>query len=269
MYSQSVNFGTLSAYTKRFGSVATLKFLVSDWMRRDIEVFPVANGVRARFISNLDRFAFLHLAESWPKLETMARIVATVEQPIVFDVGANIGAFSYLCHAHCSAVELHAFEPSRMCQPYLSANIGAFAKIYPVACGDISGTNEFFEIPSALQASTFVLDPVSHVSQNRFFVPTVRLSDFVDKLDRSGRPLIIKIDVQGFEAEVIEGLGAHLQQVDALLLESSWLSLKSIQAAIQLADDGWDIQVVSRLSGGADLLLRNPRSRFSFPNSLP
>jgi hypothetical protein len=64
-------------------------------------------------------------------------------------------------------------------------------------------------------------------------VPVARLDELLDPAELAG-PCLMKIDVQGFEAEVLRGAAGLLPAVDDVLVECSFVELYEGQP---LADD--------------------------------
>ena len=55
--------------------------------------------------------------------------------PTVFDVGANVGAYSLAVLEHLPGVRLYAFELSQVAYASLTAALGERARAFPVALG--------------------------------------------------------------------------------------------------------------------------------------
>lgn len=109
---------------------------------------------------------------------------------VVFDVGANIGLTARIFARDGATV--HAFEPSPRALRMLGRNIAGWPNIivHPVAVAATSGTLNFHEHPSLDRSS---------VTESG--VPTKAID-----LDSLGIvPDLVKIDVEGFEADVLRG----------------------------------------------------------------
>lgn len=256
--SQAVTPGVLRGFVRVHGLGALLRFFASEWRQSDILVRPRFGGRRFEFASNLDQFAFYHLACSWPKLEALVAKLEQLENPIVLDVGANLGVFSFLCHHRCPSAEIHAFEPARPALAYLRRNVGDFAVIREAACGERDARVEFHEVPSGLPSSSLDPERIRHLAREVYPVEMIRLDGYLQGLKLEERPLVVKIDVQGAERRVLRGLGDQLDRVDLLLLESTWFDPDSLRAALELIERGWPWGIVNAVHTGADLWLRNP-----------
>ncbi|MGH7131746.1 MAG: FkbM family methyltransferase [Phycisphaerales bacterium] len=138
--------------------------------------------------------------------EFLQRILDTVRENDVFhDIGANIGLVSLLvARKHAGrALRAHAFEPEPRNADRVRANIranGLESQVFVEACGvgSSSGTLKLF-------LAGYIGDH-SMLDQNRkgeyVEVPVVTLDEFCKT---HPAPQSMKIDVEGFELEVMKG----------------------------------------------------------------
>ncbi|MHB8872438.1 MAG: FkbM family methyltransferase [Myxococcaceae bacterium] len=139
---------------------------------------------------------------------------------LFFDVGANVGSYTVLASGVVGA-RTCAFEPVPATVEHLRAN---------VAINRLESRVEVFQVgvgaePGELQF-TADLDCVNHVVPDQLVVsdrPTVRvpvqsLAAFSDRM-----PLLLKIDVEGYEPWVIQGAEPLLrdERLLALILETN------------------------------------------------
>ncbi len=138
------------------------------------------------------------------------------EQDLVGDIGANIGSYTVLSSAHCGARTIF-FEPVPISYKRLIRNVEA-NKIqdkvqgHNAAVGSKPGTLRF----------TQTSDMMNHVAlegeTNTIDVPVVTL----DGVLAGGEcPFLLKIDVEGFETEVINGATTTLArpELKAIIME--------------------------------------------------
>lgn len=150
------------------------------------------------------------------EFEDMAFLLHFLRRDDLFaDVGANIGSYTVLASGVCRARSV-AFEPDPDTFKALLRNVSLNGLGELVACrecalGSERGTAEF----------TVGLDTVNHVSQGSGS-PTRRV--ILNTLDHSIRgkaPDLVKLDVEGFEGEVLRGAARILEdtQVKAIIIE--------------------------------------------------
>jgi FkbM family methyltransferase len=133
------------------------------------------------------------------------------EKSLVFDVGANVGKKTELYLA-CGA-KVICFEPQPNCVNELFNNFGKNANVCIEHCGlaDKAGT---LELKVCDQVSTLSTFNKKCTSEGRFAehnytwsravqVPVCTLDEMIKKY---GVPQFCKIDVEGFEYEVLKGL---------------------------------------------------------------
>jgi FkbM family methyltransferase len=119
------------------------------------------------------------------------------------DIGANIGATARIFGR--TAKEIHAFEPSPRALRFLRANAGLATTVYPVALSDKEGTAHFAE-REWLDYSSFADEGIE--------VPVRTLDSF------NLNPDLIKIDVEGFEPEVLRGARETLKHRPFVFFEA-------------------------------------------------
>ncbi len=150
----------------------------------------------------------------------------------VIDVGAHKGEFSSAIRVLVPESRIYAFEPLPDCCSVLSRKLGSngHAKIFPVVVGRDSGTATLWR--SSYAKSSSVL-PMAKLHKDSFpwtaqteplTVPMKSLDEFNSEMKLEPK-VLLKIDVQGYEAEVLRGATALLQKTDYVLLEVSFRTL--------------------------------------------
>lgn len=167
------------------------------------------------------------------------------------DVGANIGYFSLLASKLVgNDGSVVAVEASPMIRPFLHQNLTHAAHdnvtVLPIAVGATTGTVEF---ASFEQCST-----VGHVFADETpgdaLVDEVDL-DTIDGLISTGRcpaPSLIKIDVEGYELEVLEGCAHVLDTGRPQLIVEVWPQTAEAVHAL-MADANYDAITLNGRSG--------------------
>ena len=152
----------------------------------------------------------------------------------VFDVGANTGQFALAVRHYFPAAYIHAFEPvpgafERLARVSRGDNR---IRLYPLALGRRAQRMQFFANRFSQISSALPIDPANnHPNYNASAASPIEVS--VARLDEVqlerpvGRPALLKLDVQGFEAEVLAGAQGMLAAIDYILLEVPFVRLYS------------------------------------------
>ncbi|TSD65863.1 FkbM family methyltransferase [Inquilinus sp. KBS0705] len=139
-------------------------------------------------------------------------------EDIFFDVGANVGSYSLLASGICKATTI-ALEPSTIASSVLQKNVAlnkldSKVSVIAAAAGAYSSVSAF----------TKNEDTTNHMLTNEELkhgdVETVNVIT-IDSLSFEQKPSLIKIDVEGFETEVIKGMADTLKQITlkAIIIE--------------------------------------------------
>src|SRR5262249_51382931 len=143
---------------------------------------------------------------------------------LFFDVGANVGSYTILASGVCKA-RTWAFEPDPLTVGALERNIAINTiqnrvTVYQIALG---ATN--VEIPFTIGRDT--MNKVADVRDSN--VRIVRQLP-LDALAGTSTPAMIKMDVEGYEPEVIKGAGRLLSNRQLKVIESESVSPEMEQA---------------------------------------
>ena len=159
-----------------------------------------------------------HVYVGLQEFEDMAFVVHALRPGDWFaDIGANIGAYTVLASAVAGAHTL-SFEPGEAARGWLERNIalnriGARVEVRPEAVGAAPGAVEFtvdFDTTNAVVAPGAKLPAGSRCV-------SVSMTTLDDEC-RERCPTVIKIDVEGFETEVIAGAEMQLARPELLAL---------------------------------------------------
>ena len=124
---------------------------------------------------------------------------------VFFDIGSHWGLYALLAHQSGLFEKIAAFEPDPISFGQLQANIflnEAHAAIESVPLAVTNSAREFALVPGAShnRGATKVIEPDDAYPATCHGVALDARYDFADKL------LVVKIDVEGHELDVIEGM---------------------------------------------------------------
>ena len=150
----------------------------------------------------------------------------------ILDIGANTGQFAELIRQVCPGARIISFEPILECFEVLKEN----RKITPpfeainTALGNESGTaiihrNNFSPSSSLLTMRDLHIEELPATRNSMPETISIQKLDELAAALSIESPLLVKIDVQGFEEQVILGGQAVLKDAVAIVLEVSACSL--------------------------------------------
>jgi FkbM family methyltransferase len=142
----------------------------------------------------------------------------TLAEPTVIDAGANIGLASYYARRNCNAGRLICIEPHPETFAVLTRNMvnPKFdgVELHQAALAPQEGEATLFFEPDAPLASS--MDPRS---QNGDLSKTQVRCMTLEPLLKEGPVGLLKIDIEGAEADVLEAVAGQLGQVENIFVE--------------------------------------------------
>jgi FkbM family methyltransferase len=150
----------------------------------------------------------------------------------IIDIGANTGEFAIEISTILPEAKLISFEPILECFEELKENLSFHKnfKAYHMALGEEASENEIFKnefTPSSslLEMANLHKDEFTHTANSvKEKIVIKRLSDVLKSSDIQ-IPLLIKIDVQGYEGKVIDGGEDIIKSADVIICELSFEKL--------------------------------------------
>jgi FkbM family methyltransferase len=165
-------------------------------------------------------------------------------EPLVLDVGANSGTSLAEFKAWWPAATVHSFEPQQECWPELDEQLKKYKTtvvINQCAVGNVASNNAIFythQINSGVSGFNKINiqsrdsiylnelnanspETISEYKQSlnhERAVQVIRLDEYLLE-QKIAHVDLLKIDTQGFEPQVLEGLGDRLKDVDVVITE--------------------------------------------------
>ena len=162
----------------------------------------------------------------WEGASLRLWVRAARQARVVLDVGANSGLFALTAQAVAPRARVAAFEPVERVRRKLQDNValnGFGVRVLPMALSSRDGTATMLDTGEEHELSA-TLDPAGTVLGDRargattVSVPVARLDSLV-AAGTVAPPDLIKIDVEGHEADVLLGMPEQLARRPALLIE--------------------------------------------------
>lgn len=132
------------------------------------------------------------------------------DNDIVYDIGANVGAYCVSIGNKFPSIKIYAFEPiplnASMIRTSLCFNRIRNVEVIQSCVSDVSGTVSFSLAEDSAYSS--MIDTKRKNEIEKISVRATSLNDFIKK-NKTLKPTIIKIDVEGAEMKVLKG-GSNL-----------------------------------------------------------
>lgn len=171
---------------------------------------------------------------TWPKFSASSYTLVSdlkkqgIAPHTVVDVGANVGQFAVSAGMQFPDAIIHCFEPIPECAGELRKNTAGLSEvtIYNAAVGSANGTlsfnvNSHSHSSSALELASSHKEAFPAAEVERMISVPVTTLDSALQDSELRSPCLIKLDVQGFEADVIAGAEEVLSKSDFVVMEAS------------------------------------------------
>jgi FkbM family methyltransferase len=181
----------------------------------------------------------------------------------LLDIGSNTGHFALAFNSIFPKVKIYSFEPIPECFRILEKSIENIQnmKAFNLGLGNQAGNLNFEQSKNSLSSSFRKMTNVHKLafpdtSENETISVTIEKLDTIQREIDIIDPLLIKIDVQGFEDQVLEGGQRTIQRAKMVIIETSFIRLYEAQP---LFDDVYLIlKKMGFIYGGAIESLHDP-----------
>jgi FkbM family methyltransferase len=150
----------------------------------------------------------------------------------VIDIGANVGDFAFSTHPLFPNAQFYSFEPLPDCYDQMLRHLKHLPRhqALNLALGDESGELTF-QRSSHGPSSSFLKMSDTHKSAFPSSADSMPVKVKVERLDTVMQgltitePLLVKIDVQGYEAHVLRGGAQTIHRAAMVIVETSFKTL--------------------------------------------
>jgi FkbM family methyltransferase len=185
----------------------------------------------------------------------------------IVDVGANKGQFAVAATRRFPRATIYSFEPVQGAFHQLQQNTARYPNVtvYRTALGSSVGPAPFHQNQFDQVSSMLAIEPSNHhpyFDHNADRVVSVEM----ERLDRLAptlnlkHPTLLKIDVQGYEKQVLCGAVGCLASIDYVLLELAFVRLYQDQPLFQemhefMRENGYEVVAPVGFNEGANQMI--------------
>jgi len=178
----------------------------------------------------------------------------------LIDAGANRGQFSLLLKGLYPNIKILAFEPLQQPRDIFQSlfKTSSNVEIFPYALADKEATMSmnvaYKNDSSSLLEFTKVSDMFPSARFSHLENVEVRRLDRILKNSDLISPVLLKIDVQGYEREVLLGSEQLIKHIDAIYVEASFIDMYKDQVLFEelyemLLGQGFYLKRIGHISG--------------------
>lgn len=171
-------------------------------------------------------------------IDTLELIEITQRQlapRIIYDIGANRGTWTLLARVLCPQADVHAFEPLEFLHEEFRRNVADVDRVtlHGAALGAEPCEASMF-VHAFADASSFLPLAPDEASRHRTHLKEMlvlsvnRLDDYLAE-HRLPPPDLVKLDVQGYELEILKGAPSALAHARAVITEVSFQEIYAHQ----------------------------------------
>lgn len=192
----------------------------------------VAHKLRTA-LSLLENAGSIKALVTWPMFSvTSFNVVSRLAKQgvlprTVLDVGANVGQFAVASANLLPNARVHSFEPEPKSVARLRKNVSGLENVtvYPFALGDCEGEAALHVYSESQMSSILPLaGRDAYPDAQELYEAKVKVStlDLVFADVELQPPVLLKLDVQGYEAQTIRGGAKTLECIDYIVLEAGF-----------------------------------------------
>ena len=147
---------------------------------------------------------------------------------LIFDGGANKGEFTRFCTQLWPEATIACFEvlPHRVTELQEFAQKHPNVKVFPVLLGEENSDRiPFYELEGEAETASSILDATNSFNIPPKYYPMRTMNDVIAKDFNGQAPDLVKLDVQGYELEILKGAEDYLAQIQVIIAELAVLEL--------------------------------------------
>lgn len=150
--------------------------------------------------------------------EVISTRIISSSNPVIIDVGANVGQFCLVAKIFFPKAQIFSFEPDPTVYEELVHNTNNLpdVKQFNVGLGDKNERRKFYVHSLSLMSSFKKYHGVQYDSSN---IKTLNIKTLDSMIQDVKHIDLLKIDVEGFEKQVIAGATKVLSRSDYLIIE--------------------------------------------------
>ncbi|GIW67091.1 MAG: hypothetical protein KatS3mg095_0989 [Candidatus Parcubacteria bacterium] len=142
-------------------------------------------------------------------------------EDVFYDIGANLGYYTYLALEFCK--EVHSFEPIKECIESLRLNLKDKNNVFinEVALSDKEGIIKLY-VPGDLYGLSSIKSNILHFKNlTTKEIPSITLDKYIYE-EKHNPPTFLKIDVEGAEFEVLKGAEKFFKNNSPMISLEVW-----------------------------------------------
>lgn len=180
------------------------------------------------------------------------------DHPVLVDAGANVGYVSMAFSNNFDNSSVYALEPAQRIYKVLKKNVSGFKNIKPFCLG-LGNSNNKVDLYVDKKESAF--SSVKHILSNEFDTEKIQIKTLdmfcqeqkIEKID------ILKIDVEGYELEVLTGAKNTLKKVKYLHIEANTKDylFSDLCRTISACGVNYNLKFIRNFSNVSDSLFRD------------